>query len=84
MGHTRAPGTEAGDLLGVRVDAVGDPDAVGTPAHALEELDRAAAVLGLAERFLVEDLCQVRVEPDVQSLRELRRRLHQLGRDRER
>ncbi len=72
------------DLLGVRVDAVGDPRAVGAPADVLEVLDRAAAVDVEAVGVLVDVLGQVGVQAHVEPLGQLGGGLHQPGRHRER
>ena len=70
---TPTPGSaEPRDLGLVRVDAVRDPAAVGHPPDRLEVLDRAAAELLRRERVLVGVLGEVRVQPHVEPLGELR------------
>lgn len=84
MADAGAGSAQAGNLVGVEVDAVGQPGARAEPADTVQIVDRTQAKALQAEVFLVEGFGQVRVQAHVQLLGQGRAGAHDFGRDRER
>jgi len=71
------------DLSVIEMDAVREPDVIAGPAEVLHQLKGPLPKTVQAKSLLVERLCQVCVESDAMTPRQLSRVAHQLRRDRE-
>ena len=76
--------SEPGDLLGVEMDAVREPDPARHPAGLLQKVDRPQAVHFEAEPLFVVGLAEVGVKLAVVALGQPGALAHQVLRDRER
>ncbi|CRM78026.1 hypothetical protein [Pseudomonas sp. 22 E 5] len=84
MANTGAGRAEAGDLVRVEVNAVGQPGARAKPADTVEVVHRAQAETLQAEVFFVEGFGQMRVQAHVEAVGQFGAGLHDFRCDRKR
>ena len=78
MRDTGAGSPDAGDLIGVEMDAVRVPDIWAEPAELLDDIEGAGTEAGQAVPLFGESLSEVGVKPEAETAGQIGRADHEL------